>query len=209
MGGSGDSLNEAWANTCVSLKKLTDEGYYGGGSYYIWIQHYSLSHCQAIEMLRDAKPPRISFLRDFRFDVETVDYLPAMMNLPPSCNSLCRQVTANIRGIPLSRFEEVLLRQVISETELDVWTAGWYVRLTVLARADFNADGLDDMLMLSSGGATEGTYAAAELFTVSRDGSISVLRIIDIEQHLCPEYLCRDSYEDPKVLRDSSEGNLD
>ncbi|MEE8536161.1 MAG: hypothetical protein V3S45_08930, partial [Kiloniellales bacterium] len=158
--GSGANLVEAWANSCASLKKLTEAGYFGGGSPGIWLQHYQLSLCEAIEALESAAPANVSFLRDFTFDVESVNHLPAMVNLSPSCDFICREMVANDKGIPLSRFDDVLLRQVISDTEIDIWTAAWQVRLTILARGDFNADGVDDMLVLSSGGATEGTYAA-------------------------------------------------
>ena len=207
--GSGANLVEAWANSCVSLKKLTEDGYFGGGSPTIWVQHYQLSLCEAIEALKNAAPADVSFLREFMFDVESVNYLPAMVNLSPSCDFICREMVANDKGIPLGRFDDVLLRQVISDTEIDIWTPAWQVRVAILARADLNADGLDDMLVLSSGGAMEGTYAAAKLFWLTRYDSDAVLHVLNAERHLCPDYQCQKTYDYPNVLRETNPTRVD
>ena len=207
--GSGANLVEPRANSCASLKKLTEAGYFGGGSPTIWVQHYHLSLCEAIQALGSAAPANVSFLRDFTFDVESVHYLPAMVNLSPSCDFVCREMVANDKGIPLNRFDDVLLRQVISDTEIDIWTPAWQVRLTILARADFNADGVGDMLVLSSGGAIEGTYAAADLYWLTRYDSNAVLHVLGAERLLCPDYQCQKTYDDPNTQPGISVENQD
>jgi hypothetical protein len=71
----------------------------------------------------------------------------------------------------------------------------------VLAQADFNADGVEDLLLLSSGGSISGTGTWAELFLITRSELNQVLWIVNAEQYLCPNYQCQPSYDYPEALR--------
>ncbi len=61
----GDGHVTAQARNCESLIRLSEEGYYGGGSPDIYVQYYQLSVCQAVALLGQAKPARVSYLRVF------------------------------------------------------------------------------------------------------------------------------------------------
>ncbi len=184
----GDGHVTAQAQNCESLIRLSEEGYYGGGSPDIFVQHYLLSVCQAVALLGQAKPARVSYLRDFVLNKDAVNYLPAMVNIYPSCDFVCRSFYANKRGVPLAKFDEIERLKITDKNGLIVWTGAWRIEMTVVARGDFTSDGLDDLLLLSSGGATEGTLGVAELFLLTRDKPGAVLRVIDAERHLCPDY---------------------
>ena len=56
-------------------------------------------------------------------------------------------------------------------------------------------DGVEDMLVLSSGGSISGSGSWAELFLLTRFGPDEVLKIVNAEQYLCADYQCRLSYE--------------
>ncbi len=185
----GDGHVTTQARNCNSLRKLSEDGYYGRSSNDIGIQHYQLSLCRAIALLGQAKRARTSHLRDFVLNTGAVDYLPAIVNLYPSCEFICYAVAANERAIPLSTFENILVVDV-EDDDIVVWTTGWKVRLTILARGDFDADNMDDILLLSSGGATEGSLSTANLYLVTRDEPGAVLRVIDAERERCPDRGC-------------------
>ena len=178
----------AQARNCNSLKELSEEGYYGGNSSNIGVQHYHRSVCRAIALLGQAKPARTSYLRGFVLNAEAVHYLPALVNLQPSCQAICQAYYKNKRGVPLTDFEDIERVEVTNEIELVVWTAIWRTTMMLVARGDFTADGLDDILHVSHGGATGGTYAAANLYVLTRDKPGAVLRVIDAKQYLCPRY---------------------
>ena len=91
-----------------------------------------------------------------------------------------------------------------SDDEMTVWTTGWMVRLTLVARGNFTADGVDDMLLISSGGATEGSYGTTRLYLMSRNKPDAVLHVINAEQELCPDYNCHPLPADIESYRDSS-----
>jgi hypothetical protein len=190
-----DTWVEAWADSCNALMTLTAAGYYGGGSPAIWAQHYHLSQCKAINTLSRAAPARVSFVRDLRFDLESVNYLPAMVDLSPSCDFICREVVANERRIPLSHFHDIRLIQILSQTEMKYWSEDWQIRLVSLAHADFTQDGVEDMLVLSSGGSISGSGSWAELFLLTRFGPDEVLQIAG------PNYSCSRDLDPTKFCK--------
>jgi hypothetical protein len=93
-----------------------------------------------------------------------LDHLPALVNLYASCEFTCYAVEANKRGIPFTTFETPLVVDVENDDKMTVWTTGWMVILSVIGRGDVTGDGVDDMLLLANGGATEGTYGASRLY---------------------------------------------
>jgi hypothetical protein len=195
------SVSETSAINCVELERLIEEGFHGAGSSARAVAQYHLSVCRAMGLLKQATPAHQSFIRSFAFDLTTVEILPAMVDLSPSCDFICREIVANERRIPLSRFYDILLVQILSETEMIYWSEDWKIRLVVLAQADFNADGVEDLLLLSSGGSISGTGTWAELFLITRSGSDQVLWIVNADQYLCTDYQCQASYDYPEALR--------
>ena len=190
--GQGAGRMTAQARNCESLIRLSEDGYYGGGSPDIFVQHYQLSVCRAVDLLNQAKLARVSYLRDFVLNEDAVNYLPAMVNIYASCSYVCRAFYANRRGVSLAKFDEIERLKVTEKNSLIVWTVGWRIEMTFVARGDFTSDGLDDILLISSGGATKGTMGGAELYLLTRDESGAVLSVIDPEKHLCPDYAgCR------------------
>jgi hypothetical protein len=200
MKAEGETRQEVSASNCIELKRWVGESYYGIGSNGFGLQLYNQAFCRAIEMMRRAAPAERSFLRDFRLDEKAIDHLPAMVDISPSCDMLCRQRVANERRIPLSVFEPVIRVTVVSDEKIKVWTIEWVVILTILARGDFNGDGLDDLLVLANGGGTVGTWSGAEVFLLTRDTSGAVLSVLEEGSDSCAHYQCDATYDYPRVL---------
>jgi hypothetical protein len=202
--GGGPDGQQANARDCASLIELSEAGYQGPSNPENKVRLLNLAYCRAIALLANAKPARVSHLRDFVMNAAALDYLPALVNLYASCEFICYAVTANERGIPFTKFETPLVVDVKSDDEMTVWTGYWMVILSVLGRGDVTGDGIDDMLLLSNGGATEGTYGASHLYLLTRDGPDAVLRAVDAERELCPDYNCHPLPPDIAAYRDSS-----
>jgi hypothetical protein len=152
-----DEREDVSAANCIELRLLVDKGFHGAGSHDYWVQQYLLAQCRAIELMKRARPAKRSFLRDFVLDEEAIHVLPAMVEASSSCDFVCRQRVANERPIPLSQFTPVFRVTVTSNQEIEIRTLAIETDLSILARGDFNDDGLDDLLLLTSSGATEGT----------------------------------------------------
>ncbi len=178
----GDTLTEVQAVNCIDLERFVEEGYEGRGSHGFWLRQYQQAVCSAIALLKQAAPARESFLRDFRLDVETVNFLPAIVYLSPSCYLMCWDDAANELRVPLSRVHQILLVQIYSATEMIFWSFDWDIRLAILARADFNSDGLEDMLVLASGGSISGTGASARTYILTRDAANAVLHGLNFDE---------------------------
>jgi len=178
------------AQSCEALFRLIDEGYSAITTNDLHAQNLLLSQCRAIALLGQAKPARVSYLRDFMMNTAALDYLPALVNLYPSCEFICYAVEANKRGIPFTTFETPLVVDVENDDKMTVWTTGWMVILSIIGRGDVTGDGVDDMLLLANGGATEGTYGASRLYLLTRDAPGAVLRVIDAERERCPDRGC-------------------
>ncbi len=202
--GGGPDGQQAQARDCDSLIKFSEAGYQGLGNPNIKVQLLNLAYCRAIALLRQAKPARESHLRTLRMNAEALEFLPALVNLQVSCEFICYAVEANERGIPFTKFETPLVVDVKNDDEMTVWTTGWMVILSIVGRGDFTGDGVDDMLLLANGGATEGTYGASNLYLMTREAPGAVLRVMDAERELCPDYSCHPFPPDIAAYRDSS-----
>ncbi len=194
-------LMEVSAINCVELERLVEKGYEGRGSHGFWLRQYQQAVCSAIALLKQATPARESFLRDFRLDVETVNFLPAIVYLSPSCYPMCWDDAANELRVPLSRVHEILLVQIYSATEMKFWSFDWYVRLTILGFADFNRDGIDDMLVLASGGSISGTGASARTYILTRDTPNAVLYGLNFDELSYWNCQCNESFYDLPIPR--------
>ena len=196
-----DTREEKIVDTCLSAIHLRQQGYYGKGNNNHKLLLYHLAKCRAIEMLKKARPAKRSYVRDFMLDHNSVDYLPAMVEVGPGCDWLCRQHMANEKRIPWSQFVEVVSVDVRSAVDMKVSTGPFGTRVKNLGRADFSGDGLEDLLIWADAWATEGTWGATEIYVLSRDRPGSVLWVADADTYLCREYRCQSHYDYPEALR--------
>ena len=177
---------------CVSLERRLAEGYEGVGNNNHKLSVYHTAWCGAVRMLQDAKPAKVSYLRNFVMDADSVDYLPAFLNLFGSCHWMCLRYQANEEGAPLSRFEPEFDIEVVSPDIIKGRSDYSTLSVEIVARADFSGDELDDLLVIAGAGATEGTGGTTRLFLLGRQSSDGILRVLAAEQHLCPDYQCQE-----------------
>ncbi len=201
-----DARTEAWADSCNALMTLTEAGYEGLGSSGRKLEFLNLAYCRAIAMLKQAVPAHKSYLRHFVLNEGAIDYLPAMVFITLGCDYLCRQRLANERRIPLSRFENVLRIDSTNDIEMRIRTRAFESRISVLARGDFNADGLDEMLVVSNAHATEGRGSWTDLHLLTRDAPGAVLYVLNTSKTFCRDYQCDQTYDYPEVLSEPGAG---
>ena len=65
--------------------------------------HYS-AYCYALNALNTAKPARMSYLHDFKFDDEAMDFIPTMIGEFWWCGRLDVFLEANREGVPWGKF---------------------------------------------------------------------------------------------------------
>ena len=192
------------AKNCISLERLLDDGYWGLGRNNHEIGLFFLAQCGAIRMIAAAKPAKVSFVSEFIMTTEALDYLPAMVELAISGDWLSRQYRANEMRISLARFEAEfgIELNVLSEFKIEGTSEGWFFDVEIVARADLNHDGPEDLLVIAGADATEGHWGTTRLFLLSRDTADGVLWVVDADKELCPDYRpCDAHYDEPAALR--------
>ena len=201
--GQRDEGQKAVADSCKSLNRLMKEGYTAFFNYRIKFLLVLLAECRAIRMLREAQPAKKSYVREFKLDANSINYLPALVDVAASCDRLCRQYAANDRRIPLIKFvdAEHLIVDPTSDYRMDVKTFGSDLTMEILVRADFNGDGLEDLLLWINAGAIGGTWGTTQTYLLSRESPDGVLWVLDAEKRLCSRYKCKTDYDYPKALR--------
>ncbi len=204
--GIGKNRKTVIAHSCADIRMSEKEGSGAIDSpdIYLWPTIYR--ECIPIERVRDAKPARKSYVRDFVLDAHALDHLPAILSLAPSCDWLCRLYAANERRIPWRKFETkgFLNIDVISEYEIKVETEIDLIHIEILARADFNLDGLEDLFVKSTAKAKEGRWGDDALFTLSREEPDGVLWVLNAERYICSletYHPCDTRYDEPPALR--------
>ncbi len=191
---------EARAINCRDFSRLTGEGFYDVNP----IRYFAAvmkDFCEVARRLKEARPARASFVTSFRFDEAAPDYLPAMLDLGGSCEYACRLHIANAHRIPWSEFDTIEQVEAKGDHEVEIITAGSQNTVKLMARADFNGDGLEDLLVRTTGSARGGTLSASSLYVLSRDADDSVLFVLGPGAYLCPTYTCERQYGSPSALR--------
>ncbi len=203
--GLGGKRRTVLANDCAELRALERESGGAVTSPDISLEFIFEENCLALETLKRARPADRSHVRDFALNAAALAYLPAMVTPGASCDWMCRLYVANERRIPLTEFVTGLLRATLkNDHEFEIETDLDTTRVEILARADFNFDGLEDLLVHVFSKAKEGGWGARELFVMTREAPDAVLRVMDADRYVCdPEtyHVCDPRYDVPPALR--------
>lgn len=201
-------IDQQFAPNCAAMIWLTNLGYLAGSQNDREIQKLIFTECEAIEFLHTARPSRVSFVRDFIMSVEAPDVLPVMISNGGSSLDFCSEIAANERRVPWSAVDPfmdvgapVIYRMGV-QAEYGELVDGAQVRmgigaetyLEILAWADFNGDGVEDVLIRSHTVAMEWSepdrrewyarFGANDYYVVTRHSPGSALYVVDPERHL-------------------------
>lgn len=166
------NVKEQWIDNCASLFEWTGKGFRFDHDSPYWVHAFNMyalhsGECYALQALKQAKPATTSYVRNFAFDENAIDYIPAMIGMGWDCMGLNEFLQANRDGvtwreiIPQSFNGHELPVYVISVidqktivvdriTEASDWAPEIIdssVRITIYGRGDFDGDDLDDLLI--------------------------------------------------------------
>ena len=201
--GIGKNRTTVIAHSCADIRRYEKEGSGAIDSPDIYLWRTVYRECVPIERLRDARPARTSHVTNFVLDAGALDYLPALVTLSASCDCWCRLYAANQRRIPLSKFEDgrLLKARPINDYQIEVKTEHSIIQIEILARADFNGDGWEDLFMKTDTKSKEGRWGDDTTFMATRDSPDDVLWVLDADRFLCRKYKCDAHYDAPPALR--------
>ena len=128
-------------------------GYYPRTTYDITMASWFISVCEPPLFLKRASPARISYLADFAWDQEPLSNLPPMLGPDRQEN----YVAGIAKGKTWVDFFPDTVVEEVGRTKIRLVTTGTRIRFEVVAWADFNGDGIEDILLWTSRYAVGGT----------------------------------------------------
>jgi hypothetical protein len=187
--GKGD---RAAVNDCLDLTRRAAQGYLPADQSESEVFSSLSGHCWALAALREARPARASYLRDFTMTSGAMDVLPAMVGVEWCFDQLGRVLEANREGVSWSDFvladpwsEPSDYRVVAADptsivVERIVLPYGSDVRherrVAIFGRGDFNGDEVDDLLLRTDW--RDGADVGTALYVVSRLDRDLPLRVV-------------------------------
>lgn len=156
---------KAVITNCLSYFDLTRQGF---ESTPFAVQLVLGADCHALKALSQAIPAQRTHLAGFQLHEQVINDLPPDLSLILSKDDTRKVAAANKQGLSWREFQPITrVTRENSHTVL-VEGNGWNVRIKIYAFGDFNADGLEDILVTTHGWLTEGTYATTRLLVLTR-----------------------------------------
>lgn len=139
------------------------------------------AQCRAAALLVSARPSQATHLEDFSLDAEAPEQLPAALALAISDARAQRIAEASALGKPWRAIDDVHLQTRTSPNEARYAAEGIEQILTIAGRGDVNADGIEDLVLLSDARVTEGTLQSTKVFLLTRTSeSERVLEVLPL-----------------------------
>lgn len=133
--------------------------------------------CEATRIIANATPSTKTFLDTVNFDKHLPEQLPKQMAQIISTME-SKRIMANNNISTWAQVESIIKTEKIGPYHLKYYNEGGSEELQLLAKGDFNHDGIEDMLLQINDAVEGGSYSATRLFALTRlkpEGKIQLL----------------------------------
>lgn len=154
--------------TCREYDAALEDGYYPSSTYDISMASWFKYPCGLLNLLETAAIPQQSFIPTSSEEVLNLELLP--LSLFPVVTDFERRYGYNIENLTYQdRVEKGLLKVTDKgDNRFSCEDDGLRQHLTEVARADFNGDRIEDILLSEAVHATQGTYRTYDLIILTR-----------------------------------------
>ncbi len=179
---TGPNNAKVMVYTCWQWKSAQTEGAYSATTYDMAMESFFIRTCGLLFELQKAKLPIRSFVANPRVTLADLNLLPAeiLASIP-----LGGATDRARRGKTIA---QVVPPQDVIEADADRLTlsyGGFRQSFWVSARADFNGDGMEDILVFTGGRADGGTMSYSDYFILTRtspSGPLKLIQTTDMRQ---------------------------
>ncbi len=154
--------------TCREYDAALEDGYYPSSTYDISMGSWFKYPCGTLNLLERATIPQQSFIPTSNEEVLDLKLIP--LSLFPVMTDFEQTYGYNIENVTYQDYVEKGLIKVIDRDQngFSCENDGLRQHLTEVARADFNDDGIEDILLSETVHATQGTYRTYDMIILTR-----------------------------------------
>jgi hypothetical protein len=172
--------------TCESYLQARDEGFESFNPS-DWPQETLFKfQCKTLQWMGRARAARSSGVSDYEFSERSLDELPSCMGMPEDSETENRMQEAMVKGLSLRRFDPTAQISKNSEYSLSIKDSKETMTLELLAWADFNGDGPEDLLIFVSDSALKENYREYYHVVLTRSPGQDLFRVIKDDSGRCP-----------------------
>ena len=157
--------------TCREYDSALEDGYYPSSTYDISMASWFKYPCGLLSLLETAAIPQRSFLPTSKEGIFDLKLIP--LSLFPVVTDFEQAYGYNIENLTYQDQVEKGLLKVTDKGQnwFSCEDDGLKQHLTEVARADFNDDGIEDILLSEAVHATQGTYRTYDLIILTRNST--------------------------------------
>jgi hypothetical protein len=164
------------AYTCLAWKKARSEEAYAAGTFDMAMEGSMIHTCGLLFELQRARLPLKSFLANPKVSLADLNLLPAkiLAYVPES--------DGEAKLLSKSTVSEVVAKDDIEKTDdtmIALSYGGFQQTIWEAARADFNGDGVEDILVFTGVRAEGGTMGYSDYFLLTRTAPTGPLKVIE------------------------------
>lgn len=166
--------------TCREWKKAQAEQAYSATTYDMAMEGFLIHTCGLLFELQRAKPPLKRFIANPRVSLANLNLLPA--EILTAITEDQAQEKGRLGGMTVS---DVVASRDIEKADDEVVTlsyGGFRQSFWEGARADFNGDGVEDILVFTAGRAEGGTMGYTDYFVLTRTDLSGPLKLIQTKK---------------------------
>jgi hypothetical protein len=163
---------ETRVSTCREWKRLRHEGWYANSDREMFADGKFIGTCGVLFEIAKARRPARSFVYTPRVGLENLDLLPA--TLLPVVSSHDEEELARLArqgatyASMIEKTDVHLISKEPNSVQVEYPQSGMWQQITELARADFDDDGVEDILVIVEENAQPGMLQSTTLMLLSR-----------------------------------------
>lgn len=128
--------------------------------------------CHSAKVIVDAKPSKLTFLSDLTFDKTLPEKLPKQIAMVISTTE-SKKINENASLLNWSDVNKITKVDVINEFKAIYHQQGSTQEIELVAKGDFNADGIEDVLVSSRDSVAGGSYGALRMLYFTKQSKES------------------------------------
>lgn len=171
-------LGNITVSNCQQLKKHISDGFYAAKAYEHALVSTQSVICSMWEQMGVFKSYNISYMDTLRLDKDFAAQAPARFALLIS-DDQTKQAEFAASWSEVSKIKAVKSLNNVQSTYYDY--SGSIQRLTLMAKGDYNGDGIEDQLLYMENSVEGGSYSSAKAYIITRmmtDAPIKLLKEI-------------------------------